>query len=165
MTTQSLNTAQTWALLICFLSGALLSGALYFEFVLGLAPCPLCMMQRIWFVLAAVTAYISLLHSPRMGIYPLLSLIFAAIGGYFSSRQLWLQGLPEDQVPACGPDLQYMLEVFPLGDVLVAMTQGTGDCAQTAWSFVGVTLPGWALLGFVAIAVLAFLQLKTGLKR
>jgi disulfide bond formation protein DsbB len=165
MSTSTLNTAQTWAQLICIVSGALLCGALYFEFVLGFAPCPLCMMQRVWFALAAITAYISVLHNPRLGIYPLLSLVCASIGGYFSGRQLWLQSLPEDQVPACGPDLQYMLEVLPLSDVLVAMTQGTGDCAKAAWSFIGITLPGWALLAFIVIAVLAFVQLRTGLKR
>jgi protein dithiol:quinone oxidoreductase len=165
MTTQSFNTAQMWALLICFVSGALLTGALYFEFIRGLAPCPLCMMQRVWFALAAMTAYVSLLHKPRLGIYPLVSLVCASSGGYFSIRQLWLQSLPEERVPACGPDMQYMLDVFPLGDVLVAMTQGTGDCAETAWSFIGVTLPGWALVGFIVLAVLATLQLKTGLKR
>jgi disulfide bond formation protein DsbB len=159
------NTAQTWATLTCLLSGILLSGALYFEFILGLAPCPLCVMQRIWFVLTAVVAYVSLLHNPRWGIYPLIGILFAAIGVYFSSRQLWLQSLPEDQVPSCGPDLQYMIDVFPMSDLLEAMTQGTGDCAKTAWSFIGVTLPGWALLGFVTLIGFGVMQLRAGLHR
>lgn len=163
MNTLYMNSAQLWATLICLVASILLAGALYFEFVLGLPPCPLCMMQRVWFALAAIVAYIALLHNPRFGIYALITIICAGIGAYFSIRQLWLQGLPEDQVPACGPDLQYMLEVFPLSDVLVAMTQGTGDCAKTAWSFIGITLPGWALVGYVSIIGLATMQLRASL--
>lgn len=165
MNTMLPNTAQTWAISICLLSGGLLTGALYFEFVLGLDPCPLCMMQRIWFLLTAVVAYVSLLHNPKWGIYPLIGILCAAIGAYFASRQLWLQSLPEDQVPSCGPDLQYMLDVLPMSDVLTAMTQGTGDCAKTAWSFIGITLPGWALLGFITLAGFAIMQLRAGLHR
>ena len=156
--------AQVSATLICFVASFLLTGALYFEFILGLPPCPLCMMQRVWFALAAIVAYIALLHNPRWGIYALVTMLFAGVGAYFSIRQLWLQSLPEDQVPACGPDLQYMLDVFPLSDVLVAMTQGTGDCAKEMWSFVGITLPGWALIGFLSIIGLAMLQLRASIK-
>ena len=156
-------TSQVSATLICLVASFLLVGALYFEFILGMPPCPLCMMQRVWFALSAIVAYIALLHNPRWGIYALVTILCAGIGAYFSVRQLWLQSLPEDQVPACGPDLQYMLEVFPLSDVLVAMTQGTGDCAKTMWSFMGITLPGWALAGFLSIIGLAILQLKSSL--
>lgn len=160
-----LNPAQLYAVLICLVASALLAGALFFEFILGLAPCPLCMMQRIWFAMAAIVAYIALLHNPRLGIYALVTLLCVGIGAYFSIRQLWLQGLPEDQVPACGPDLQYMLEVFPLSDVLIAMTQGTGDCAKTAWSFLGITLPGWALVGYATLAGLAVMQLRAAISK
>lgn len=89
-------------------------------------------------------------------------MVAAVIGGGFSIRQLYLQGLPPDQVPSCGPDMSYMLEAFPLTDVLIAMTRGTGDCAEVAWSFLGISIPGWALVGFAALAVMAALQLRAG---
>ena len=155
--------AQQWATLGCLVASALLVGALFFEHVLALPPCPLCMMQRVWFFLAAALAWVSLVHNPRWGIYPVLILLMTVIGAYFSIRQLWLQSLPEDQVPACGPDLQYMIDVLPMSDVLSAMTSGTGDCAKTAWSFLGITLPGWALIGFVTVAACAFMQLREGI--
>jgi disulfide bond formation protein DsbB len=85
------------------------------------------------------------------------------IGAGFSIRQLYLQSLPEDQVPACGPDMTYMLENFPLADVLAAMTRGTGSCAEVAWQF-GLTIPGWALVGFATIAVLAIVQFRACLR-
>lgn len=156
--------AQTWALINVTLGAALLSGALFFEFIVGLPPCPLCMMQRIWFILAAGISYLSLLHNPRWGIYPVLTMLATIVGAGFSIQHLRLQSLPADQVPACGPDLAYMLDAFPLSDILIAMTTGTGDCATTSWSLLGISLPGWALLGFIAMLVCAFLQLRRALR-
>ena len=152
--------AQQWATLNVLIGGALLSGALFFEFIMGLPPCPLCMMQRIWFILAAGVTYISLLHNPRWGIYPVISGLCAVVGGGFALRHLWLQSLPADQVPACGPDLAYMIEVFPFSDILTAMVSGTGDCAEEMWSFLWITLPGWALIGFVAMLICSLIQLR-----
>jgi disulfide bond formation protein DsbB len=126
--------SEQWALAICILSGGLLCIGLVMEHAMGLSPCPLCMMQRIWLALVGLTAYASLAHSPRWGIYPLVGGVFAIIGSGFSLRQIWLQNLPKDQVPSCGPDLAYMIESFPLSDLLAAMTSGTGDCAEVSWS-------------------------------
>jgi disulfide bond formation protein DsbB len=154
--------AQQWAVITCTIAGALLCIALLMEHVMGLAPCPLCMMQRLWVAMVGVIAYVGLLHNPRWGIYPLFGCVAAIIGGGFSIRQLWLQSLPADQVPACGPDLQYMLDVFPLSDVLIAMTSGTGDCAEVAWSFLGVSIPGWVLLGFAVLFATNVAQLRQG---
>ena len=139
--------ASTWASLNILLGSSLLAGALFFEFILGLPPCPLCMMQRLWFILAISISYVGLAHNPKWGIYPLLTIMATIGGGYFAAKHLWLQSLPADQVPACGPDLAYMLDVFPLSDVLIAMTTGTGDCATTAWSLFGITLPGLGIAG------------------
>ena len=142
--------------------GVLLFGAHVMEHVFAMVPCPLCLMQRLWFYAAGLFVVAGLLHDPRWGIYPLLTLISATIGGGFSIRQLYLQSLPPDQVPACGPSLDYMFEAFPLAEVLAAMTRGTGDCAAVSFQFLGITLPGWALLGFAGLAVLAVLQLRAG---
>ena len=153
--------AEAMAALIVAATGMMLVIALIMEHLFEMDPCPLCLMQRIWFAFAGLTALAALIHSPRWGIYPLLTILACLIGGGFSIRQLYLQSLPEDQVPACGPDMTYMLENFPLADVLAAMTSGTGDCAQVAWQF-GLTIPGWALVGFIGIAVLAVVQLRAG---
>lgn len=157
------DTAEAAAALIVAGTGALLAGALVMEHIFEMDPCPLCLMQRVWFALAGLISVAGLLHSPRWGIYPLLTLVAALIGGGFSIRQLYLQNLPADQVPSCGPDMTYMLENFPLSDVLAAMTRGTGSCAEVVWQF-GLTIPGWALVGFIAIAALAIMQLRAGLK-
>lgn len=154
--------SQQWAVLVCVAAGGLLCIALFMEHAMGLAPCPLCMMQRLWIAVAGLIAYVSLLHNPRWGIYPLLGMLASVIGGGFSIRQLWLQSLPADQVPACGPDLQYMIEVFPLSDVLLAMTSGTGDCAEVSWSLLGISIPGWTLIGFIVLFAGLLMQLRQG---
>ncbi len=154
--------SETLALYILALTGCLLFGALVMEHFFALAPCPLCLMQRIWFFAAGLFAFISLLHNPRWGIYPVLSVASAITGAGFSIRQLYLQSLPADQVPACGPDITYMIDAFPLSDLLAAMTRGTGDCAAVSWQFLGLSIPAWALLGFAAIVVLGIAQLRAG---
>lgn len=155
-----LDTSEAWATLIVGVCGALLCGALVMEYAFDLAPCPLCLMQRIWFGFAGLIAVAGLLHSSRWGIYPLLSMLAALIGAGFAVRQLYLQNLPADQVPACGPDMAYAIENFPFADVLAMMTRGTGDCAAVTWQFIGISLPGWALLGFIALVVFSGLQLR-----
>jgi disulfide bond formation protein DsbB len=151
-------TSEQWALALVSFSGLTLVVALIMEYGFGLVPCPLCLMQRIWVFWAGLFAYVSLLHNPRWGIYPLMSIISSIIGGGFSIRQLYLQGLPEDEVPSCGPDLAYMIDAFPLADLLAAMTSGTGDCAKVSASFLGLSIPGWTLLAFIGLVILACFQ-------
>lgn len=159
----SLKTEQ-WATWVCLGAGGILCIGLLVEFALGLAPCPLCMMQRIWFALTGIVAWIGLSHNPRWGIYPLVSALCAMVGGGFAIRQLWLQSLPADQVPSCGPDLSYMIDAFPLGDLLVAMTSGTGDCAVVHDVIPLMSIAGWSLLGFSLLLFASVMQLRQSLR-
>ena len=84
-------------------------------------------------------------------IFGILGILFAVIGGSFSTRQLWLQSLPEDQVPACGPDIGYLLDNFPLMDALSVLLRGDGNCAEVTWTFLGVSIAGWTLVAFVGL--------------
>jgi disulfide bond formation protein DsbB len=154
------NDAEAWATYLVGATGTVLCGVLILEHAFELAPCPLCLMQRIWFGFAGLIALAGLLHNPRWGIYPLLSLLASLLGGGFAIRQLYLQSLPADQVPACGPDMAYMLENFPFLEILAQMTSGTGDCAEVAGRFLGLSIPGWALLGFIALVIMAIAQLR-----
>ena len=113
-------------------------------------------MQRLWFLIAGLVAYAGLAHNPRWGIYPLLTISAALAGGAFAVRQLWLQTLPADQVPAC-VDLGRLLEFGMFSDALSAMVSGTGDCAAEP-PFLGVPIPLWSLAGFAAIVVAAVQQ-------
>lgn len=133
---------------------ALMGAALYFQYGMDLQPCPLCMLQRGAVIAVGLVALIGALHNPRgwgRGIYAILVMMFAVAGMGFASRQLWLQSLPPDQIPACVPSLNYLLQAFPLTKALEVAMRGSGDCAQVTWRFLGLSMPGWTLLSFVAM--------------
>jgi protein dithiol:quinone oxidoreductase len=140
-----------WALLALALAGAMVGGAQFMEHILKLDPCPLCLMQRLWVMLVGLFVIAGVAHDPRVRVYPAFALLCGIVGAGFSIRQLWLQSLPADAVPACGPDMAYMIEAFPLSDILTAMTLGTGNCAQVSWTLLGVSIAGWSLVGFVLL--------------
>lgn len=133
---------------ICF---GLIGIALYFQHGLGLEPCPLCIFQRMAFLLLGGVCTIAAIHDPAlMGrrIYGGLGLLVAAAGAGIAGRHVWLQNLPADQVPSCGPGLEYMLETFPLFEMLETVFRGSGECAEISWSLLGLTMPAWTLLIF-----------------
>jgi len=140
---------------------ALITTAFYMQYIMGLDPCPLCMMQRIVIYVLAALFLIALVHNPAttgQRIYGTLITLFGLAGVGFSSRQLWLQSLPPEEVPACGPSLEYMLDVLPWTDVINAMMYGTGDCAKIAWTFLSLSIPGWTLIAFICFALLGLMQ-------
>lgn len=142
--------------LIIFLGCAgLILTALYMQYFMDLYPCPLCITQRVFVVAVGVTALLAFLINPRTTgrrIFGGLGILFALIGSAFSMRQLWLQSLPEDQVPACGPDIGYLLDNFPLMDALSVLLRGDGNCAEVVWTFLGISIPGWTLVAFIGLA-------------
>src|SRR3990170_537632 len=106
---------------------ALLAYAYYLQYFEGQDPCPLCLVQRFFYYGILVVLAAGALHGPgRKGAiaYSIGALLFAAGGIATAVRQVWLQHLPADQVPACGPDLYYMVENFPLGRTLQLLMRG-----------------------------------------
>ncbi|MCH7743427.1 MAG: disulfide bond formation protein B [Proteobacteria bacterium] len=148
--------------LLFFGCSFLMAAALFMEHQMNLEPCPLCILQRIMVMTTGIIALIAAIHQPRelgIKVYGGLVIVSAAVGGGISSRQLWLQSLPADEVPACGASLDYMLEVFPLSDVLAMVLVGDGTCAEIAWTFLGVSIPGWTLVGFVGLIAIGVFQI------
>lgn len=134
---------------------ALLAFAYYLQFQQGLDPCPLCIFQRVGFFVLGAAFLSAGLHAPRRGgarVYAVLLLTIAAAGGVVAGRHIWIQSLPADQVPACGPGLSYMLETLPLWDAVRMVLQGSGECAQVD-RLLGVSIPVWSLAGFLALGV------------
>ncbi len=134
----------------------------YFQFIDNLEPCPLCILQRVFTVLVGLVLLIALLHNPKsigVRIYGCLSGLLALVGASISARHLWLQSLPEDQVPSCGPGLNFMLDNFPLSDTVNMVLRGSGECAEVLWTFIGISIPGWTLLAFISLAILSLITL------
>ncbi len=128
--------------------------ALFAQHGLGLEPCPLCVLQRIATIGLGLVFLLAAVADPgRIGarVMGILILIVAGLGATVSARQVWLQNLPADQVPACGPGFDYIMDVFPLGEAVAMVFEGSGECAEVVWRFLGLSMPGWV---FVCLAVL-----------
>ena len=144
-----------------FLLGALLCAglmgfALYAQYGLELEPCPLCVFQRIAVIACGAVFLVGAIHNPgRVGAaaYALLVALFAAGGAAVAGRHVWLQSLPPDQVPACGPNLSYLMETMPFTDVLATVFRGDGNCASIEWRFLELSMPGWTLVFFIVMIV------------
>ncbi|WP_426687295.1 disulfide bond formation protein B [Rhodanobacter ginsengiterrae] len=156
-----------WSYRVTFLVGflictALLAFALYAEYGLGMTPCPLCIFQRIAFLVMALFFLLGAIHAPQgKGRRVYTGLVLAgAVGGIITAgRHLWLQSLPADQVPSCGPGLGYMLDAFPFAKMLKLVFTGSGECAKVE-PILGLPMPLWSLLWFVVLAVLAVLATR-----
>ncbi len=148
--------------LVFVVCAGLLGVAFYMEHVMGLEPCPLCWLQRFGFMGVGMVSFVAALHGPgQLGlrVYGLLLAVTAGAGLGVAGRQLWLQSLPADQVPACGPSVDYMLEVLPWAEVLSTALRGTGDCATVVWRFLGLSIPGWTALFFALLVILGLAML------
>jgi len=130
--------------------------ALYMQYGMGLEPCPLCIFQRIAVIALAVLSVVAALANPQgwgRRLVGLLVAITAIGGGAVAGRQVWLQHLPEDQVPSCGPGLDYMLDVFPWRKVVELVLSGSGECAEVHWRLLGLSIAEWMLVVFTAFAL------------
>lgn len=142
--------------LVC---AALIGYALYVQHVLFIDPCPMCVLQRVAFAAFALVCLVGAAHGPRSrlgrGVYGGLGFIAAAAGGAVAAQHVRLQHLPADEVPACGPGLNYMLDAFPLREALAKVLQGSGECAEVDWTFAGLSMPTWTLVCFVLLGAAA----------
>ena len=132
----------------------LLAFGFYLQYVRGLEPCPLCLLQRGFFMAVAAVCAVAALHGPGRRaslVYGLLGAFFAVGGGAVAARQVWLQHLPPDKVPQCGPDLFFMMENFPLSRTLKTLISGTGECAAVDWTFLRLSIAEWSLACFAGL--------------
>lgn len=146
-----------------YLAGALVVGvlfgsALYLQYVLRQEPCPLCMVQRVIFIAIGALFFVAALHNAKQlgaKVYAVLIAFFSLTGVAVAARHIWIQHLPADQVPACGPGLEYMLSNFPMSEVWQELMHGSGECAEKGWTFLTLGIPEWSLVWYVLLGVFA----------
>jgi len=132
----------------------LMGFALYAQHVLQLDPCPLCVFQRVAVISLGLVFLVAALHNPGGSgriVYAALLALIALGGAGVATRHIWLQHLPADKVPSCGPGLDYMLETLPFTEVLKNVFSGSGECAKIVWQFLGLSMPGWVLVWMVLL--------------
>lgn len=148
-------------LLLCIASLAF--AVIYLQGELGLEPCPLCMAARLAVLGVTFFFAIAFLHNPKQfgqRLYAFFGMLFSFAGIAITLRHIWLQSLPKDQVPECGPGLEYMIETFPLKDALGMLLTGSGECAEIHWQLFGLTLPQQTLALFVVLLIIQMLQFR-----
>ena len=136
----------------------LLGFGYYLQYFDGQDPCPLCLVQRGFYYGVIVVFAIAALHGPKKianALYCATATLLSLGGLGVAGRQVWLQHLPADQVPACGPDLFFMMENFPLARTLEKLFMGSGQCAEVTWRFLGLSIAEWSLACFAGLAAYA----------
>ncbi len=136
--------------------------ALYMQYAKGYEPCPMCIFQRIAMIGAGLVFLLGALHEPQQfgrWVYAILAGLFSTAGALIAGRHVWLQSLPADQVPACGPTLDYLMDMLPFMEVLQMVIRGDGNCAKIDAAWIGLSLPAWTLMAFLALGLLAILMI------
>jgi disulfide bond formation protein DsbB len=144
----------------------MLAFGLYLQHVVGLDPCPMCIVQRYALILVAITAGLAASFNGR-GVHMVgagLMTIFAGFGGFVAARQSWLQWYPPE-IASCGRDFYGMIETFPLKRAIPMIFRGSGDCTKIAWTCLGLSIANWSFIWFATFLVVGLVVLARQLRR
>ena len=139
---------------------ALLAFGLYLQHVVGLEPCPMCIVQRYTLVLIALVSGVTATtnNKPALVAGSGLLVLLSGFGGFVAARQSWLQWYPPE-FASCGRDFYGMIETFPLQRAIPMIFKGSGDCIKVDWTFLGGSIANWSFLCFVVIGLIALSQI------
>jgi disulfide bond formation protein DsbB len=133
----------------------------YYQFVVGYQPCPLCILQRLVFIVIALIALVSVIHHPkRKGwqIYSILLALTSIVGMYFAGKQIWLHWMPSGHMESCGAGLNILLKNLPIVEALKAFFSGAGACNVESWTLLGLGFAEWAFAFYVLLFIFASWQ-------
>ena len=152
--------------LICAVCIAMLAFGLYLQHVVGLEPCPMCIVQRYALVLVAVIAALTAFAHRKGWLLTGagLMVLFSGFGAFVAARQSFLQWYPPQEA-SCGRDLFGMIETFPLKRVIPMIFKGSGDCTKIDWTFLGLSIANWSFVAFAVIALMGLALVLRQLKR
>jgi disulfide bond formation protein DsbB len=148
---------QRWMLLIAMSGIGMLVFGLYLQHVVGLNPCPMCIVQRYALIGVVVLALVGWrLRGKGLAVFSLLLTMTAGFGAFTAARQSWLQWYPPEVVN-CGRDFYGMVENFPLNRAIPMIFKGSGDCSKIDWTFLGGSIANWSFVAFVAFVLAGLL--------
>ena len=137
------------------------------QHVFDMEPCPLCITQRVFVIAVGFSAFLAALlvkFTLIMRTFSSLGILLGVVGASVSARHIWIQNLPEDQVPDCGPGLAYMFETRPLFEALDLLFKGDGNCADIHFTLLGLSIPAWTFLFFVFLITALIFVLHRSLR-
>ena len=149
----ALSIPLVFALVAWACAGLLLFG-LYLQHVVGLNPCPMCIVQRYALIGVLVLGVVGwrLRKALPMALWSLMLVLVSGFGAFVAARQSWLQWYPPEVV-SCGRDFYGMIENFPIGRAIPMIFKGSGDCSAVDWTFLGGTIANWSFVWFVGFAL------------
>ncbi len=154
----ALGSRRTGNLLGFLACAGLIAFAYYLQFGQGVEPCPLCIIQRLLVAATGLVFLVAAIHHPgRAGarVYGVLTMLVAGVGAAVAGRHVWIQHVPEDKRPSCGPGLDYLVSTFgPFGG-LQRILRGSGECGKVDWTLLGLSIPEWTLACFIALGIYA----------
>ena len=134
----------------------LLAYAYYAEYYLYLEPCPLCILQRVVVLLLGLNALIAFIHAPRTRVrwvYAIHGAGLGIVGCLVAGRHVYLQSLPPEKAPECGPGLEYILDTLPFNQAIMKIFTGSGECVSVDWTFAGLSMPAWVLVAMALVCL------------
>lgn len=154
------NLLYAYGFIICI---GMLFFAGYLQHVKGLAPCPLCVIQRVILMILTIQFFCGMLFRalPKIihRLHAFLVIMSASAGIFVAGRQVWLQSLPEGLAPACGPSLDYMLKYLPFSQVMEMVLHGSGECARIEWTLLSWSIAQWSLAFFIFASIIGVINL------
>ncbi|MFN7097644.1 MAG: disulfide bond formation protein B [Gammaproteobacteria bacterium] len=158
---QALSTTKAYYWYSFLLCIGLLGFAIFLQTVVMLAPCPLCELQRLMFLIIAFLSLLGGLVNPgRKGVlwFSFFIALFAILGALLAGHQLWLERHPPPNPDACGMGLSYLFSVLPVSQALKVAIMGTGDCATVTWRLLGLSIPVWSFGAFILLLLISIYQ-------
>jgi disulfide bond formation protein DsbB len=143
------------------ITAGVLFASFYFQYIKGLVPCPLCLMQRLCVFLLLVVMGLSLCTVKKVRILNFFQIIISCAGLFFSLRQLWLQSLPPGTTASCMPGLDILIHYFPWHAVLKALVWGSSECSEVSWHMLGISMAGWCAVYFLFITIMSLFSRVT----
>jgi len=145
--------------LVSLVCVGLLAFGLYLQHVVGLEPCPMCVVQRYALVLVAVFAALGAVFRQKAAqlVFAALAVLLAVGGAFTAARQSWLQWYPPESF-SCGRDIYGMIETFPLKRAIPMIFRGSGDCTKIDWTFLGLSIANWSFVWF-SVAIVGLVTL------
>jgi disulfide bond formation protein DsbB len=147
------------AVLVAAGGAATILGAYYFQYVMGLRPCPLCLEQRIAFYVSIPLAIVVAIAASRgarppiaaagLGVIALAMLFNSGLALFHAGVEWkWWPGPQE----CSGP----LTDLSAGGDLLSSLTNLTiVRCDEAAWRFLGLSLAGYDVLISLVLAAIA----------
>jgi disulfide bond formation protein DsbB len=139
---------------------AMLAFGLYLQHVVGLEPCPMCIVQRYALLLVALVSGVAAMARARGALMTgsAVVVLLSGFGAFVAARQSWLQWNPPE-IASCGRDFYGMIETFPLKRAIPMIFKGGGDCTKIDWTFLGASIANWSFVSFCIFAAVALMLL------